>query len=230
MNDNARRRAIDRLRSLGLLSGVAGVVSTLFFLAARLAEGPAADPTSPSVFSQANDLTTIVAMLALIPVSFILWQLLPQDGRLWRWTVLASAAMALLALSAMLMLTDAIDFQVQGATAVICVAAVFRWVLLVSRRALLLPGESQALWRGGVVLGLTVIIGMLIAAAGLLMPMGSTWQYLLIAMGGVPAVLCWLALPVWTIVLARRAFVSVATVTQHMRRTPDLRRRPEIAA
>ena len=230
MNDDARRRAIDRLRSLGLLSGVAGIVSTLFFVAARLTDGAAADPTSPSVFSQANDLTTIVAMLALMPVSFILWQLLPQDRRLWRWTVLAAAAMALLALSAMLILTDAIDFQVQGVTAVICVATVFRWLLLVSRRALLLPGESQAIWRGGVVLGLTVITGMVIAAGGLLMPMGSTWQYALIAIGGVPAVLCWLALPIWTIALARRAFVSIATVTQHPRRTTDVHHRPGMAA
>jgi hypothetical protein len=230
MNDDARRRAIDRLRSLGLLSGVAGIVSALFFVAARLIGSPAADPTVPSVFAQANDLTTIVAMLALMPVSFILWQLLPQDGLLWRWTVLAAAAMALLALSAMLILTDAIDFQVQGVTAVICVAAVFRWVLLVSRRALLLPGESRALWRGGVVLGMTVITGMLIAAAGLLMPMGSAWQYLLIAAGGAPAVLCWLALPIWTIALARRGFASIATVTHHPRRHTDLHHRPGIAA
>lgn len=229
MNDDDRRRAIGRLRSLGLVSGVAGIVSTIFFIIARATAGPDADPTAPSVLSLANDLSTVVAMLALMPVTFSLWQLLPQDHRLWRWSVLAAAAMALLALSAVLIVAEAIDFQVQGATAVICVAVVFRWVLIVSRRALRLPGEAALLWRCGIILSLTVITGMLIAGVGLLLPMRSTGQYLLLAIGGLPAVLSWLALPVWTIALSRRAFVGLATVTAHPRRA-DVRHRPGIAA
>jgi hypothetical protein len=51
-----------------------------------------------------------------------------------------------------------------------------------------------------------IVVGALIAAAGLLFPSGSAVQLAFVVPGAIIGGFGWLALPVWPLVLARRVF------------------------
>ena len=60
--------------------------------------------------------------------------------------------------------------------------------------------------RFGLLLGVSLPVGLVIAAAGLLFPSGSPAQLAFVIPGVAVAAIGWLGLPVWPLVLARMVF------------------------
>ncbi|WP_166876064.1 hypothetical protein [Salinibacterium sp. ZJ450] len=206
------RIARSKMRAFAQLSAVTGIIAGLFLLGYYTFGDPF--PLVPTGWSWAGffgNFASVASLIALMPVAFALWVLLPASRTLRVWTVLGGASMALIALSCLLLVLRQIDFQVQGVTFAICIAFVFGWQFVVSQQARRLqPEQDGLLWRWGSALGSIGIAAEVVLASALLLPWGSAAQLLVLTVGGVPSVLSWLALPLWTLALSRDDFAGRA--------------------
>ncbi|MET1043574.1 MAG: hypothetical protein ABWX59_05555 [Microbacteriaceae bacterium] len=206
------RIARSKMRAFAQLSAVTGIIAGVFLLAYYTLGDPF--PLVPTGWSWAGffgNFASAASLTALMPVAFALWLLLPANRTLRVWTVLGGAAMALIALSCLLLVLRQIDFQVQGVTFVICIGFVFGWQFVVSQQARRVhPDQDSLLWRWGSALGSAGIAAEVVLASSLLLPWGSEAQLLVLTAGGVPTVLSWLALPLWTLALSHDAFAQRA--------------------
>lgn len=186
-----------------MVSAVAGIAANVqligfFTLAPPWLPGP----SRFAWLGTANDVVVIVQFATLSPVATALRHLLPPDRQVRVATVAAMVGSVVVVLLEVLLVTGTVGFAVQGPLVVICIGAVFGWVLVISR----MDATPPRVARLGVALAVAFGSGILVAGAALLLPTASAGQYLAFGLGAVSGMLGWLAFPVWALLLARWMF------------------------
>jgi hypothetical protein len=190
-----------------VLAGVTGLAANLLLISFFVLAPPWRQPfTGLAWLGPANDAVVVVQFAALVPVAVAVRARLGQ-GRLVRGaTVVAVVAMGSVVVLQVLLLADVLGFQVQGPLVVACFLVIFGWLLAVSRiarRTGALPGRVV---RCGLTVSVSYLIGVLVVAAALLAPWGSSVQYAGFGVGVAVGLFGWLGFPVWSLLLARQVF------------------------
>jgi hypothetical protein len=148
----------------------------------------------------------VVQFLTLVPVALALRGWLPPTRSVRLATAAAVGAMLAVAILQLLLLTGALEFDVQVMLVMAAFLLVSTWVLTVSSTGHRRGTLPRPVSRFGLVLGVSYPVGLVIAAAGLLFPSGSAAWLAFVIPGGVLLAIGWLGLPVWPLVLARLVF------------------------
>lgn len=195
------REPITAAAGFAVVSAVAGITANVLLIGFfTLAPPWLPGPNRFAWLGTANDVVVIVQFAALVPVVAALRHLLPTARRVRVATVAAMMGSVLVVVLQVLLVAGSVDFAVQGPLVTICLAVVFGWVLVVSRT----DATPPAVARLGAGIAVAFGSGILVTGAALLLPTASAWQYLAFGLGAVPAMLGWLAFPVWALLLARR--------------------------
>jgi len=136
----------------------------------------------------------VLQFLTLIPVALALRRWLPPARSVRLATAAAVGAMVAVAILQLLLLTHALEFDVQVLLVMAASQLVSSWVLTVSstgHRRGTMPGRSAA---SGLCSGVSYPAGLVIAAAGLLFPSGSAAWLTFVIPGGVLLAIGWLGL------------------------------------
>jgi hypothetical protein len=183
------------------VSGVAGLVANvvliLFFALAR----PWTTGGGAAWLGPVNDVALVVQFAALVPVALTVHARLHLGRTV---TATAVAAMVVVVLLQLALLTGLLAFEVQVWAVTAGIAVTFGWVLVSSRagRAAL----PRPVVRFGTTVGGGFLAGGAVVALGLLLPSGSVAQYAVCGLGGLVGLVGWLGFPVWPLVLARTVF------------------------
>ena len=189
-----------------LITGITGFVANVLLVLDQLTENVGEMRQYFMWLPAAIAWVMVVQFLTLIPVALALSGWLPPTRSVRLATAAAVSAMLAVAILQLLLLTGALEFDVQVVLVMAAFLLVSTWVLTVSstgHRRGSLPGPVT---RFGLVLGVSYPVGLVIAAAGLLFPSGSAAWLAFVIPGGVFLAFGWLALPAWPLVLARRVF------------------------
>jgi hypothetical protein len=196
-----------------LTSGITGLLANalliLFFLLARPfgVNGPLAEAGQDFMWlGSANDVVIIVQFLTFIPVALVLRRWLPPTRSVRIATAAAVAAMVVVAILQLLLVAGVLEFDVQVMLVVAMFFVVYAWVIAVSSTGHRHGTLPRSVTRFGLLLGVSLPVGLVIAAAGLLFPSGSPAQLAFVIPGVAVAAIGWLGLPVWPLVLARMVF------------------------
>ena len=187
-----------------LVSGAAGLIAGLTLILFFALAAPFDDaPSRWDWLGPANDLTGALQSAALVPVALALLRLMPEPGGVRGWTTVGVAAMGIGSALGVALVLGLLPFAVQAPLVTFCIAVQFGWVFSISRAGLRLGVLPSTVARTGVLVGLAFGVSAALAVAALLLPWGSTVQYLLFGVAALPGVLAWLGFPVWTLQLAR---------------------------
>ena len=193
----------------GITGLVANVLLVLFFLLAQPfgVNGPLAEAGKDFMWlGSANDLVIIVQFLTFIPVALALRKWLPPTRSMRVATAAAVGAMVVVAVLQVLLVAGVLEFDVQVVPVVAMFLVVYAWVITVCSTGHRQGTLPRSVTRFGLLLGVSLPVGLVIAAAGLLFPSGSAAQLVFVVPGVVIAAIGWLGLPVWPLVLARLVF------------------------
>jgi glycopeptide antibiotics resistance protein len=190
-----------------VISGIAGLLANVllvfFFLLAR----PFSDvQNSFGWLGTANDAVLVVQFLAMIPVALALPRWLPHTRSVRVATAMALGAMLAVAVLQLLLIAGVLDFDVQVVLVVAAFLLVYAWVFVVSSTGHRYDALPRVVTRFGLLLGISYPVGLLIAAAGVLIGTASGHPLAFAIPGIVLGAPGWLALPVWPLVLARLVF------------------------
>jgi hypothetical protein len=196
-----------------LTSGITGLLANvlliLFFLLAQPfgVSGPMAEAGQDFMWlGSANDVVIIVQFLTFIPVALALRGWLPATRSLRVATAAAVGGMVVVAILQLLLVTEILEFDVQVMLVVATFLVIYAWVIAVSSTGHRQGTLPRAVTRFGLLLGVSLPVGLVIAAAGLLFPSGSPAQLAFVIPGVAVAAIGWLGLPAWPLVLARMVF------------------------
>jgi hypothetical protein len=196
-----------------LTSGVTGLVANvllvLFFLLAQPfgVNGPQAEAGRDFMWlGSANDMVIVVQFLTFIPVALALRRWLPPTRSMRIATAAAVGAMVVVAILQLLLVAGVLEFDVQVVPVAATFLVVYAWVIAVSSTGHRHGTLPRSVTRFGLLLGASYPVGLVIAAAGLLLPSGSPAQLAFVIPGVAVAASGWLGLPVWPLVLARMVF------------------------
>lgn len=187
-----------------LVSGGAGLVAggtlLLFFALAA----PFDDNPSPwDWLGAANDLSGALQSAALVPVALALRSRMPESGTVATWTTIGIPAMGIGSALGVALVLGLVPFAVQAPLVTACFFLQFGWMFAVSRAGRQTGALPTSVARAGTLTGLALAVGVALAVPAVLLPLGSTAQYLLGGMAAVPGMVAWLGFPVWTVLLAR---------------------------
>jgi hypothetical protein len=196
-----------------LTSGITGLVANallvLFFLLAQPfgVNGPLAEPGQDFMWlGSANDVVIIVQFVTFIPVALALRRWLPPTRSMRVATAAAVGAMMAVAILQLLLVAGVLEFDVQVLLVVAMFFVLYAWVIAVSSAGHRHGTLPRSVTRFGLLLGVSLPVGLVIAAAGLLFPWGSPAQLAFVIPGVAIAAIGWLGLPVWPLLLARTVF------------------------
>ena len=196
-----------------LTSGITGLLANvlliLFFLLARPfgVNGPLAEAGQDFMWlGSANDVVIIVQFLTFIPVALALRRWLPPTRSVRIATAAAVGAMVVVAVLQLLLVAGVLEFDVQVMLVVAMFLVIYAWIVAVSSTGHRHGNLPRPVTRFGLLLGVSLPVGLVIAAAGLLFPSGSPAQLAFVIPGVAVAAIGWLGLPVWPLVLARMVF------------------------
>jgi hypothetical protein len=136
----------------------------------------------------------VLQFLTLIPVALALRRWLPPMRSVRLATAAAVGAMVAVAILQLLLLTHALEFDVQVLLVMAASQLVSSWVLTVSSTGHRRGTMPRPVSRFGLVLGVSYPAGLVIAAAGLLFPSGSAAWLTFVIPGGVLLAIGWLGL------------------------------------
>lgn len=187
-------------------SGLTGLVASVLLVLDQLTENVGEVRQYFTWLPAAIACVMAVQFLTFIPVALALRGWLPPTRSVRLATAAAVGAMLAISILQLLLLTGALQFDVQVVLVMVAFLLVSTWVLAVSWTGHRHGTLPRSVGRFGMLLGASYPVGLLIAAAGLLFPSGSAAQLAFVAPGVVIAAPGWLALPVWPLVLARRVF------------------------
>ena len=193
----------------GITGLVANVLLVLFFLLAQPfgVSGPLAEAGQDFMWlGSANDLVIVVQFLTFIPVALTLRRWLPPTRSIPIATAAAVGAMIAVVILQLLLVAGVLEFDVQVGFVVATFLVVYAWVIAVSSTGHRHGTLPRSVTRFGLLLGVSLPVGLIIAAAGLLFPSGSPAQLAFVIPGVAIAAIGWLGLAVWPLVLARRVF------------------------
>jgi len=204
---NPAEQRIGDPRLWAWVSGIAGLLANLLLVLFFLLAIPFSEvQNSFGWLGTANDWVIVVQFLAMIPVAVALRFWLPPSRKVGGITAIAVAAMVTVAVSQLLLVTGALEFDVQVVLVVAAFVPVYAWVFLMSsvgHRSAALP---RSVTRFGLLLGASCPLALLITAAGYLIGNASGHPLAAVSPGIVLGALSWLALPVWPLMLARLVF------------------------
>jgi hypothetical protein len=193
----------------GITGLVANVLLVLFFLLGQPfgVDGPLAEAGQDFMWlGHANDVVIIVQFLTFIPVALALRRWLPPTRAMRVATAAALGAMMAVAILQLLLVAGVLEFDVQVLLVVAMFLVVYAWVIAVSSAGHRHGTLPRSVTRFGLLLGVSLPVGLVIAAAGLLFPGGSPAQLAFVIPGVAIAAIGWLGLPVWPLALARTVF------------------------
>ncbi|MEJ2857552.1 MULTISPECIES: hypothetical protein [unclassified Saccharothrix] len=173
-----------------LVAGVAGLgadVLLVLFFAVDQPWQPGAHGTG--WLGPANDVLVAVQFAALVPLAVAFR----------RGVLLGVPAMAGVVVLQVLLVADVLPFEVQVVPVTAGIALVIGWVLLVCRRVRL-PRRAARL---GTVVSLGYFAGLAVVLASLLLPWGSTAQWIGFGIGGLVGFVGFLGFSVWPLWLLR---------------------------
>lgn len=199
------RTSTSRAAQWALVSGAAGLVAgltlILFFAVAAPFDGA---PSRWDWLGPANDLTGALQSAALVPVALALLRLMPGPRVVRGWTTVGVAAMGIGSALGVALVLGLLPFGVQAPLVTFCFVLQFGWLFAIGRAGLRLGVLPSIVARTGVLISLAFAAAAALAVTALLLPRGSTVQYLLFGVAALPGALAWLGFPVWTLLLARR--------------------------
>jgi hypothetical protein len=199
MDDSTRPGEPGPTRILAVVSGVVGLLAGLFLLG-FFAVGTFAGFSLGHI----NDVLGAVQFAAMAPVAWALARRLPRIRVVRVATAVAVVAMVAFVVLSLLLVFDVVAFEQQIGPQLGAILAVYGWLLLVNLVAHRTRTLPRAVTRLGVLLGVGLITGMVLVAAGFVLPglVGSLTTWLGYGLGG----LAWLALPLYILLLAARVF------------------------
>ena len=193
----------------GITGLLANVLLVLFFLLAQPfgVNGPLAEAGQDFMWlGSANDVVIVVQFLTFIPVALALRRWLPPRRSVRIATAAAVGAMVVVAVLQLLLVAGVLEFDVQVMLVVAMFLVIYAWVIAVSSTGHRHGSLPRSVTRFGLLLGVSLPVGLVIAAAGLLFPSGSPAQLAFVIPGVAVAAIGWLGLPAWPLVLARMVF------------------------
>jgi hypothetical protein len=200
------------------ITGVAANALLLGFYALQLGR-----PEAGTWLGTANDLVGSVTTALMLPVALALTGHLPRGRAARAIQAVGVSALAVLTVAGPLLVFGVLPFEVQMPIASAAAILLAAWVFLVSR-ALRPTGALPArVTRLGTRLGGGLLVACLIIGLGLLFPWMSWPQLALFGVGIAIAILGWLAIPVWFLMLGRH--LPGRTVV--LENSVELRRSPE---
>ena len=179
-----------RTRSFALAAGAVGMLANLLligFYALELGR----EPITGVSLGWLNDLTGAAGTALMIPVALAFG---PAPLR-----ALGLTAMTVATVGGLLLVFGVLTFEQQLPVVLAAFAALALWMLLAARQ---LTGARR---RVGVLAAAGVLVGMPVVGLGLLFPLTSWPQLALFGAGALVALPAWLAMPVWFLLLSRRA-------------------------
>jgi hypothetical protein len=199
------RRASRVAGAAALVSGVTGIIANgLLILYFALARPWGSSHSGPwEWMGPANDIVGSISMALLIPAVVSLGSRLRADRLLVPLGVAGAMGMGALAAAGPLLVAGRISLETQFLVAGLALPAVFGWLLRVNRTGRLTGLLPAGLARFGERIGLAALLGTALAALGLVFPMGSAAQYVILGLAAIPGLPAYLALPVWPILLGR---------------------------
>lgn len=224
-----RPRATDRraalwARAAGAMSLLSLLLLVLFYVVYALRGG---GDDGDNVFGPANDLIGSLSSALMIPVALALRVHLP-DRRATRATQAAGlSAMAILSAGGPLLVVGAVPFEVETPTAVAASLVLALWLFLANRALRRSAAFSPRITRLGELVGAAQLTGGAVVGIGLLMPLQSWPQYVVLGIGAIPGLVGWLGVPIWFLALgrdfARRAHEQRSLAPPDVTATPDVR-------
>lgn len=183
------RRASPWARAAGV-TGMAANVLLVAFYAVEVGRRQ----VLPVSLGSANDVVGSVGTALMVPV------VLAVSPSPWT-RRLGLTATGVLTLAGPALVLGLVPFAVQMPIAIGAFQGLAGWIVLSSRgRSGTLPDQVTRL---GVLSGGGVLAGGVVAGAGLLLPKGTLRRRAILAVGGAPAVLGGLAIPIWFLQLGR---------------------------
>lgn len=180
-------------------AGVGGIAGSLTFAGFYLFELQHPDHAP---LGTANDLSSATLAL-LIPAALVLTRYLPGRRRARVVQAAGITALAVTAVTGPLLVAGVLGFNLATPLSAAGYLLIACWILAVSR---MLPRTAEfgpAVTRFGLVLGLAIAAGMLIAAAGLALPWLSVPQLIVFAGAALLGLPAWLIMPAWYLFLGR---------------------------
>jgi hypothetical protein len=189
------RRAAPWARAAGVTGHAANVLLGAFY-----AVEVGRRRVLPVSLGSANDVVGSVGTALMVPVVLAV-----SPSR--RTRLLGLGATGVLTAAGPALVLGLVPFAVQMPIAIVAFEGLAGWMVLTSRgRRGTLPDDVTRL---GLLSGGGVLAGGAVVGAGLLLPDGSLGRRAAVAVGGVPGVLGWLAVPTWFLRLGR-ALTSVS--------------------
>lgn len=190
-------------RRSALVSGVSGVLAGAFLVGFFTRELPDGERAGLSL-GLVNDILGIVQFVALIPVAWALGRLLAATRAVQVATAAGMVAMGAFAVLSGLLVAGVLTFAQQIGPVIVAIVAIYGWLLavnLIGHRTRALP---RVVTRTGLVMGLGLPVGLMLAAAGTTVPgpVGVVARSLGYGLAGA----AWLGLPAYVLVLAARVF------------------------
>jgi hypothetical protein len=170
------RRRIASPTPWALACGISGVAANVLLLLDQLTENIGEARQYFIWLPAAIAWVMVVQFLTLIPVALALHRWLPATRSVQLATAAAIGAMLAIAILQLLLLTGALEFDVQVVLVVATFLVVSTWVLTVSSTGHRRGTLPRPVTRFGLLLGTSYPVGALTAAAGLLFPSGSAVQ------------------------------------------------------
>ena len=195
-------------RAFSWVSGVVGFVAGAFLLGFFALDSYGVRLAGFSL-GHLNDILGAVQFATLAPVVWALARRLPPTRTVRVATVLAVAASVTFVVLSVLLITGILTFSQQIGPVIVAIIAIYGWLLvvnLVGHRTRSLP---RAVTRIGVLLAVALLLGLVLAGAGYVLPgvvgQGVTW------LGYGLGVVGWLGLPLYVLLLALRVFRHIPT-------------------
>lgn len=198
-----------------LTSGISGVAANVLLLLDQLTENVGEARQYFMWLPAAIACVLVVQFLTLIPVALALREWLPPTRSVRLATAAAVGAMLAVAILQLLLVIGALEFDVQVVLVMATFLLVSTWVLTVGSTGHRRSTLPRLVSRFGIVLGVSYPVGLVIAGAGLLFPLGSAAWFTFVIPGGVLLAIGWLGLAVWALVLARLVFSKPPSHKSH---------------
>ena len=194
-------------RTCALVSGIAGLAAGLLLIGFfTLANPYDTTPGGPAWLGPANDVVGIIQFAAFAPVIWALRRRLAPTRWMGAVTLVAVVAAIAFAVLSGLLVINVLTFEQQIGPVIVTILLIYAWLLTANLAAHRFRTLPRAVTLSGVMVGVGFLTGMVLVGASLVLatPVGQIIGWAGYALG----FLGWLALPVYSLLLAARVFIG----------------------
>ncbi|GLZ35142.1 hypothetical protein Lesp02_73290 [Lentzea sp. NBRC 105346] len=171
-------------RTWAVAAGIAGLFANLSLVLFFAIDQPwRPQPYGTGWLGPVNDMLVVIQFALLVPVAVALR----------RGAAIAVPAMAAVVALQLLLIVGVLSFEVEVIPVVACFAVAVGWAFVVSRRA----GLPRPAARLGTAVSVGYLAGLAIVLLALLLPWGSTAQWIVLAVGGLIGIFGYVGFGVW---------------------------------